>query len=115
MQTPFAILALAASPHPLIYGCCLRRWHRGDRSCARGHLGWNADLIRHWQATGQQQVISQAELAVVVAMRHMLKERLSGRRVIYFIDNEAAKFSLLKGTSGKESMQQLTAAFHAVD
>ena len=74
-----------------------------------------ADLIRHWQATGQQQVISQAELAVVVATRHMLKERLSGRRVIYFIDNEAAKFSLLRGTSGKESMQQLTAAFHAVD
>ena len=35
-----------------------------------------ADLIRHWQPTGQQQVISQAELAVVVAMRHMLKERL---------------------------------------
>ena len=74
-----------------------------------------ADLIQHWQATGQQQVISQAELAVVVAMRHMLKERLSGRRVMYFIDNEAAKFSLLKGTSGKEAMQQLTAAFHAVD
>ena len=48
-------------------------------------------------------------------MRHKLKERLAGRRVIYFIDNEAARFSLLKGTSGKESMQQLTAAFHAVD
>ena len=41
-----------------------------------------AELIRHWQATGQQQVISQAELAVVVAMCHMLKERLSGRRVL---------------------------------
>ena len=40
------------------------------------------DLIRHWQSTGQQQVISQAELAVVVAMRHMLKERLLGRRVM---------------------------------
>ena len=74
-----------------------------------------ADLIHHWQSTGQQQVISQAELAVVVAMRHMLKQRLAGRRVIYFIDNEAAKFSLLKGTSGKVSMQQLTATFHAVD
>ena len=73
------------------------------------------DLIRHWQSTGQQQVISQAELAVVVAMRHMLKERLLGRRVIYFVDNEAARFSLLKGTSGKESMQQLTASFHSVD
>ena len=73
------------------------------------------DLIRHWQSTGQQQVISQAELAVVVAMRRMLKERLLGRRVIYFVDNEAARFSLLKGTSGKESMQQLTASFHSVD
>ena len=74
-----------------------------------------ADLIRHWQASGQQQVISQAELAVVVAMRYLLKERLVRRTVIYFVDNEAARFSLLKGTSGKDSMQQLTAAFHAID
>ena len=73
------------------------------------------DVIRHWQSTGQEQVISQAELAVVVMMRHMLRTRLAGRRVIYFIDNEAARHSTLKGTSGKDSMQRLTAAFHAVD
>ena len=48
-------------------------------------------------------------------MRRKLKERLAGRRVIYFIDNEAARFALLKGTSGKDTMQQLTAAFHLVD
>ena len=73
------------------------------------------DVIRHWQSTGQEQIISQAELAVVVMMRHMLRTRLAGRRVIYFIDNEAARYSLLKGTSGKDSMQRLAAAFHAVD
>ena len=73
------------------------------------------DVIRHWQSTGQEQIISQAELAVVVMMRHMLRTRLAGRRVIYFIDHEAARYSLLKGTSGKDSMQRLAAAFHAVD
>ena len=58
-------------------------------------------------------MISQAELAVVVAMRFMLGARLNGRRIIYFIDNEAARFAILKGTSGKDSMQRLAAAFHA--
>ena len=72
-------------------------------------------LIKHWQITGQTQVISQAELAVIVAMRGMLKARFAGRRLICFVDNEAARFSLIKGTSGKASMQRLTAAFHEVD
>ena len=78
-----------------------------------GHIP--EDLIQHWTSTGQEQVISQAELAVVVAMRFMLGSRLKGRRIIYFIDNEAARFALLKGTSGKNSMQRLAAAFHAAD
>ena len=52
---------------------------------------------------------------MVVIMRRMLRTRLAGRRVIYFIDNEAARHSILKGTSGKDSMQRLAAAFHAVD
>ena len=56
------------------------------------------DLIQHWTSTGQEQVISQAELAV--AMRFVRGARLKGRRIIYFIDNEAARFALLKGTSG---------------
>ena len=64
------------------------------------------DVIRHWQSTGQDQIISQAD---------MLRTRLAGRRVIYFIDNEAARHSILIGTSGKDSMQRLAAAFHAVD
>ena len=73
------------------------------------------DLVQHWTSTGQEQIISQAELTVVVAMRFMLGARLKGRRIIYFIDNEAARFALLKGTSGKDSMQRLAAAFHAAD
>ena len=30
-------------------------------------------------------------------------------------DNQAGRDSILKGTSGKDSMQRLAAAFHAVD
>ena len=74
-----------------------------------------ADIVGHWQSVGQDQIISQAELAVVVIVRRMFQTRLAGRRVIYFIDNEAARHAILKGTSGKDSMQRLTAAFHAAD
>ena len=42
VQTPVAVLALAASSHPLINRCCLRRRHRGDRNRACGHPGWQA-------------------------------------------------------------------------
>ena len=40
---------------------------------------------------------------------------VDAEQTFYFVDNEAARFSLLKGTSGKESMQQLTASFHSVN
>ena len=72
-------------------------------------------MVDKWQSKGSKQIISQAELATVVLIREETKALLKDRRVIFFIDNEAARFALIKGVSGKSSMQILTTAFHDID
>ena len=72
-------------------------------------------LVSKWQSSGAKQIISQAELAAVVLVRDEIKRLLENRKVIFFVDNEAARYSLIKGVSGKSSMQVLTSSFHAVD
>lgn len=47
----------------------------------------------------QTQVIGQAEIFPVLVARLTWAARLYGRRVIYFVDNESAKISLVKGYS----------------
>ena len=51
-------------------------------------------------ATGtEQQVVGQAELLPCHAAQIIWKERLRNRRVVVYIDNEAARFGPIKGTS----------------
>ena len=73
------------------------------------------EVVSKWQSSGIEQVISQAELATAVAIRMNFKKVLKGRKVIFFIDNEAARFAIIKSVSGKSSMQVLTTAFHRCD
>ena len=62
------------------------------------------DVIKKWQSYGAEQVISQAELATAVAIR-----------INFFIDNESARYALIRSVSGRSSMQVLTSAFHKCD
>ena len=73
------------------------------------------ELVSSWQAYPDEQIISQAELAAVVSVRYMLRTRLSGRKCFYFVDNEAARFSLIRAVSGVPSMQTLSSIFHSWD
>jgi hypothetical protein len=72
-------------------------------------------IINKWTSSGSKQVIAQAELLTVVAMRYNLRHMLHRRKVIVFIDNEAARFALIKSVSGRSSMQALASAFHRCD
>ena len=72
-------------------------------------------IINKWTSSGSKQVIAQAELLTVVAMRYNLRHMLHRRKVIFFIDNEAARFALIKSVSGRSSMQALASAFHRCD
>ena len=47
----------------------------------------------------KKQIIGQAELYPAVVARRLWKEKIHGRDVVHFIDNDSAKFVLIKGTS----------------
>ena len=74
-----------------------------------------ASTVKAWQSLAGKQIISQAELAALLSIQHSLASRLSGKRVIYFIDNEAARFSAIKGVSTSSTMMQLAQAFHSAE
>ena len=73
------------------------------------------EVVSKWMEAGSKQVISQAELFVLVCMRVGLKHSFHRRKVLFFADNEAARFAIIKATSGSSSMQQLASAFHECD
>ncbi len=54
-----------------------------------------ADNVREGQ---KRQVVGQAELLPCLLARRLWAERLRGRLVVHFVDNEAARFALIKGT-----------------
>ena len=47
----------------------------------------------------KRQIVGQAELIPCVAARILWADRLAGRPVLHFLDNEASKFALIKGSS----------------
>jgi hypothetical protein len=54
-------------------------------------------LITEWQELGEKQIIGPAELYPVWLARELWAKRLQGRRVIFFVDNNGSKDSLVKG------------------
>ncbi len=47
----------------------------------------------------KKQVVGQAELVPCLAAKQVWRKRMRGRLVMNYIDNEAAKYALIKGTS----------------
>eukprot|EP00973_Karenia_brevis_P002349 316089-Karenia_brevis.AAC.1 len=58
------------------------------------------DLVEEWKSkASQDQVIGQAEIFPVLVARLTWKHYLKGRRVIFFLDNEAARIGLVRSYS----------------
>ena len=58
------------------------------------------ETVASWKSTTEQlQVIGQAELFPVLLAKLTWAERLEGRRVIYFLDNESARLALVRAYS----------------
>jgi hypothetical protein len=47
----------------------------------------------------RRQLIGQAELLPMIAARMLWSGRLQGRDVLHYVDNDAARFSVIKGCS----------------
>ena len=64
-------------------------------------------LKHHWTKEIGDHLICQLELYVMVSLRWSLRNFFHDRRTIWWVDNEAVRFSLIKGQSGSESMNRL--------
>ena len=60
-------------------------------------------------------MINQIELLVVLLVKYEYREILANGAVIYFIDNEAARYSLIKGVSPSETMYGICKTVSHVD
>ena len=69
------------------------------------HWGVIAEsLIAAWQFSSGEQIISQAEAYAVLVTRHRYRDTFLNRPSLWFIDSEAARYSLIKGASPSLSM-----------
>ena len=68
-----------------------------------------------WQSSSGEQIISQAEAYAVLVARHRCRDTFLNRPSLWFIDNEAARYSLIKGTSPSLSMFLLIREMSLID
>ena len=70
-------------------------------------------LVQLWHSLGSQQVITLAEAFAVLLARVVLRDCIFDRRVLFFVDNEGARHSLIKGSSPTLALLQIVQLFHA--
>ena len=83
----------------------------GVRTALGGRIPDN--LVSLWHELGSQQVITLAEAFAVLLARVELRQCIQGRCVIFFVDNEGARYSLIKGSSPTLALLQIVQLFHA--
>ena len=71
--------------------------------------------ISQWLGEVGSQIISQLELFTALMARCHYRDRLIGRRALFFVDNEAARFGLIKASSPSVTMLHLISLFHEED
>ena len=69
-------------------------------------------LLTRWTHLIGEQLICQIELYAMVILRWMLKDLLMDRRSIWWVDNEAARYSAIKGISPSPVMRILVREFY---
>ena len=72
-------------------------------------------LCNLWLADAGKQIISQVEAWAMLVVRYDFRELLANRQTLAWIDNEAARMSLIKGTSDSPSMRSLARIFHLIE
>ena len=72
-------------------------------------------LIARWEQQVGEQLICQIELYTLVVLRWMLQPQLAHRRSIWWVDNEAARFSVIKGMSPSPTMRCLAREFYSFE
>ena len=69
-------------------------------------------LLQMWLREVGDQLICQIELYTMVVIRWVYASLLQGRRTIWWVDNDAARYSLIKGSSSSLTMKDLCREFY---
>ena len=83
----------------------------GTFEVSGGHIP--AALIDQWKFVVGEQVITQAEAFAAALARRAYETLVTQRRVILFVDNDAARFSLIKGSSPSVALLKIAQCFHS--
>ena len=87
-----------------------------DNTCEYFGKYISHDLLEFLTYGGQkQQVVGQAEMLPCLVARHVWRNRLRGRAVLNYVDNEAARFALIKGGSPTQDAAWIAAGFWRAD
>ena len=72
-------------------------------------------LLDRWQNLVGDQLICQVELYVMVAVRWLFRDLLKERRSLWWVDNDATRFAIIKGLSSSPAMRSLVREFYAFE
>ena len=70
-------------------------------------------LVDYWLASVGQQIICQAEMYAALVVRWYIAQHFQGRRAIFWIDNDAARLSLIKTVSASPELLIMSQCFHS--
>ena len=73
------------------------------------------ELTAKWTNEVGSQIICEVELFALVSVRSFLQNMLHGRKTIYWIDNDSARATVIKGSSKSSAMFSLALALAEVD
>ena len=74
-----------------------------------------ADLITLWLEEVGEQLISQIEFFVYLALRYSCRKAFLNKLGIAWIDNEAARFVAIKGSSSSYSLQAMSRVLQQIE
>jgi hypothetical protein len=75
----------------------------------------NEFLKREWLLSGRRQLVTECELLPVLLAKKYWAPVLRGRKVLWYVDSEPSKFSLIKGSSDTEECNRIVSAIHLLD
>ena len=91
------MLHLKRMLHVATWGSILFDRHSNFTAAHRGTIdSW---LVSAWKNAAREQILPQAEAYAGLVTRYHYKETLLNRPSLWFVDNEAARYSLIKGAS----------------
>ena len=72
-------------------------------------------LVARWQAQAGGQIIAQIEAFAALLVRWRFRSEWMGRKALFFIDNDSARYALIKSSSGSSALLLVTDCFHSFD